>query len=69
MIEKTILIIIWNICAMIVFYANTDDDAKPFDRFINIVISWIFAFALAPFEIAKAIKKINNSKTEENENK
>lgn len=59
----------WVTFALIVYFAITDDDTKPLKKIGYILFSWVFAFFLAPIEIARAINKINNSKTKENESK
>lgn len=64
--EKIILFVIWDICALIVYFAIIDDDTKPLKKIGYILFSVAFAFVFAPIEIARAINKINNSKTKEN---
>ena len=69
MTEIIILNVVWETLALIVYLAIIDEDTKPLKKFGYILFSWVFAFFLAPIEIARAINKINNSKTQENESR
>lgn len=59
MVENIILIELWDICALIVYFAITDDNTKTLKKIGYILFSWAFAFLFAPIMIAMAINKIN----------